>query len=99
ALIRFKPQRRRNAAHLIAIGLVWCSVKVLRFWRWKISTLLASAVRLFSRKSSVTVFPPTTFTSHNRSHPGSELDKQWSGLLRARIPGPATLRSLKHMVE
>src|SRR3989440_402545 len=81
----------RHGARLMSHGLVWCSVKVLRFWSWKISTPLASAVHLFSPKSSVTLFAPTTFTSHKRSRPGSERDKQWSGLLRARISVRARL--------
>ncbi len=98
ALIRFKPQRRRNAARLIAIGLVWCSVKAPRCWPWKISTSLASEARLFSRKSSVTAFPQTTFTSRNRSHRASERDKQWSGLSRARISLRPTLIISMRMV-
>src|SRR5881394_2311319 len=91
-----RPQRPRNAARLIGIGLVWCLEKVQLFWPWKILTPLGRAARLFSPKSSVTAFPQTTFTLPNRSHRASERDKQWSELLRARMsPQPILITSMR----
>src|SRR4029077_9279704 len=84
ALIRCKPQRRRNAARLIGIVLAWFWEKGLLLWPWKTSISLSNVVRLSWQKSSVTAFLQITFTSHSPNLRVADRDRRWSELSKTR---------------